>query len=179
MAERTDIYIGTISSIINYEDAVIEFSIPNVAKSGKAYSLMMEKKPAVGDEVVLLRLNSHLNNMWYYLNVTQSGEFILHYGDAKITMKDGNISISGATVNIMTPSDHESQDYFGGNSEHAILGDRTKAWLDELIDVLSMFQVATSMGPSGTPMPQIVTKLNKLKSETQSLISTFIKYSDK
>lgn len=174
-----DIYIGTISSIIDYKDAIIEFSIPNVAKSGKAYSLMMEKKPAIGDEVVLLRLNSHLNNMWYYLNVTQSGEFILHYGDAKITMKDGNISISGVTVNIMTPEDHSKEDYFTGDSEHALLGDKTKKWLDDLISVLTKFQVTTSTGPSGTPLPNIVAELTKLKATTQDLVSTFIKYSDK
>lgn len=167
------IYLGKIEDYDDYDRASVIFSIPNLVEKGKAYSMYPEKKPAVGDEIILFKMNSQLNAMWYYLNINQTGQFIIEYNGSNIIMQDGKIFIQAKEIHLNNKQDERN--VTEGN-QAIVYGNELKDWLESLIDLLSTtYSVITTQGPSTAVSPAAIMKLNKLKAQTPKFISDYAK----
>lgn len=176
MIADNKMYIGIITDFADYDNATVIFTIPNLIEEGKAYSMMTEKKPAIGDEIILFKMSSQLNAFWYYLKVDQTGEFILEYNGANFIFKDGKLYIQADNINFGNKvSETETQE----GTESFVYGTKLASWLRELISILSTkYKVLTSVGPSSTATPDALVELQKLGSNIDKLISDYMKAVD-
>lgn len=173
MLSENKMYIGIIDKFENYDEGSIIFHIPNLVEKGLAYSLVSEKKPNIGDEVMLFKMNSQLNSSWFYLNIVQTGEFIMEYNGSNIIFKDGKVFIQSSEINF----NYEviDRDTKQGN-ESIVYGSNLEIWLNRLISMLmTEFKVITPTGPSATATPDALAKLVQLKAQIPNLVSTYIK----
>lgn len=170
------IYIGTVTSITDYDNTIIKFNIPNLVNEGLAYPLMSEKKPKVGDEIVLFQMSSQLNAFWYYLKIDQTGEFILEYNGANFIFKDGQLYVQANKINF---GNKVSGTEAKNGTESYVYGTKLKSWLTKLVDVLEhQYKVITPQGPSATATPDSITQLEILRTNIDRLISDYMKAVD-
>lgn len=171
--QTNTIHIGVVKEIKDYDKAIIIFDIPNLVEGGLAYSSFTERKPKVGDEVVLFKMSSQLNAFWYYLKIDQTGQFTINYNGASFILRDNKIYIQANEVHINNKADGDN--VTSGN-ESMVYGDALNTWLSNLIELLSYeYKVLTSMGPSMTATPDALAKLNKLKAELPKHLSGYSK----
>jgi hypothetical protein len=89
-----EIMLGVIDSVEDDELNIIKFSVAGVVNGGKAKPAYIEKRPVVGDKILLYRLASPNNTLWYYLPLDSQGKFTLHLGGAEIILTDGKITLT-------------------------------------------------------------------------------------
>lgn len=111
-----DIYLGTVSEVIDTDKFVIKFTIREVVEDAKAYPVDTFDEPNIGDPIVVYQLESVFGYCYLYKKLRVADYTRMKLGNSEIDLTNESISITtknGATVTVS--SDGAIQIYSAGS----------------------------------------------------------------
>lgn len=150
-----EFYVGKIDKVIE-DTYTIKFTVPNIIENGTAYPLLPQFTPFKDDEILIVKPESGVNSLFYYIRLDRPESFRIAANGVQIRFENGQIFLEGRVEQI--PNNY--------TTESAILGTTLIDMLGKIIDTIS--KANYSMGTMDPASQAMLTTLNDMLQMTLS-----------
>lgn len=144
-----DLYVGNVDEVTD-DTYKIKFTVPNLIESGLAHPLIPALTPFVGDEVLILKPESIVNSLFYYVRLDRPKSLRIAANGAQVRIEGGQIYLEARTEN---PNEKTT-------TEPAIKGDIFLQYFKGIIDTIS----------NASYIQGVMDPISKTKLETQKMM---------